>query len=254
MSEDNYRAENIIGKGSYGEVYRIDNKAIKIFKLKNILEQLKQKYFTNELTEEIKDEFQKYIKGIINEVDNMKICSDNNEYSVKCYDYFKNENILGIIMELCDDSLSEKLRNKNEGFNVKEIYEIMCQLNKTFKIMRENNIVHRDIKLDNILIKYENNNTILNFICKLTDYGISKKLNEFTICKTFTGTLITMAPEIIENIGENKEYNDKCDLWSIGIIIYELYFKKPPYIGITPNSILNQIKNQGQKNISKDWK
>ena len=49
----------------------------------------------------------------------------------------------------------------------------MYQLNKTFKIMKENKIVHRDIKLDNILIKYDKNN-ILNFICKLTNYGIIK--------------------------------------------------------------------------------
>ena len=48
--------------------------------------------------------------------------------------------------------------------------------------MRENRIVHRDIKLDNILIKYEKN-SILDFICKLTDYGISKKMNDFTILK-----------------------------------------------------------------------
>ena len=111
--------------------------------------------------------------------------------------------------------------------------------------MRENRIVHRDIKLDNILIKYEKNN-ILNFICKLTDYGISKKMNDFTICKTYVGTAITMAPEILKNKGMNKEYDEKCDLWSIGVIIYELYFKRPPF-GNNEALILNLIKNQVKK-------
>jgi serine/threonine protein kinase len=165
----------------------------------------------------------------MNEIENMKICE--NKYSVKFYESFENENILAVVMELCDNNLSNILRKKKEGFNIKEIYEIMYQLNKTFKIMRENRIVHRDIKLDNILIKYEKNN-ILNFICKLTDYGISKKLNDFTICKTYAGTAITMAPEILKNEGVNKEYDEKCDLWSIGVIIYELYFKRPHLLEI----------------------
>ena len=187
----------------------------------------------------------------MNEIENMKICE--NKYSVKFYESFENENILAIVMELCDNNLSNILIKKKEGFNIKEIYEIMYQLNKTFKIMKENKIVHRDIKLDNILIKYENNN-ILNFICKLTDYGISKKLNGLTICKTYTGTILTMAPEILEMNGEDREYNDKCDLWSIGVIIYQLYFKRPPYNGDTPNAILNLIKKQGQKKLKKNRK
>ena len=184
----------------------------------------------------------------MNEIENMKICE--NKYSVKFYESFENENILAIVMELCDNNLSNILIKKKEGFNIKEIYEIMYQLNKTFKIMRENRIVHRDIKLDNILIKYEKNN-ILNFICKLTDYGISKKMNDFTICKTYAGTAITMAPEILKNEGLNKEYDEKCDLWSIGVIIYQLYFKRPPFIGNNEYSILNLIKNQGKKLLEK---
>ena len=249
-----YNIKQFIKKGSFGEVYIAENKntkekrAIKIFKLNDIKEKLKEKFFTNEITDEINDEFKKYINSIMNEIENMKICV--NKYSVKYYETFKNENILAIVMELCDENLSNILRNKNEGFNIKEIYEIMYQLNKTFKIMRENIIVHRDIKLDNILIKYEKNN-ILNFVCKLADYGISKKMNDFTICKTYVGTAITMAPEILKNKGMNKEYDEKCDLWSIGVIIYELYFKRSPFNGNNEASILNLIKNQGKKLLKK---
>ena len=241
-----YNINQSIGKGSFGEVYIVEEKntkekrAIKIFKLKDIKEKLKQQFFTDEITDEIKDEIKKYISNIMNEINNMIICE--NKYSVKFYEAFENENLLGVVMELCDNNLSTILRKRKEGFNIKEIYEIMYQLNKTFKIMRKNNIVHRDIKLDNILIKYEKNNT-LDFICKLTDYGISKKMNDFTFCKTYAVTAITMAPEILKN--ENKEYDEKCDLWSIGVIIYELYFKRPPFNGNNETVILNLIKNQG---------
>ena len=82
--------------------------------------------------------------------------------------------------------------------------------------MKENNIIHRDLKLENILIKYKDKGK-KEYTVKLTDYGVSKRL--FTLskkCNTHIGTITTMAPEILE--GKN-EYNYKCDLWSIGIMI-----------------------------------
>jgi len=72
-------------------------------------------------------------------------------------------------------------------------------------------------------------------------------MKNFTIWKTYAGTAIIMAPEILKNEGENKEYDEKCDLWSIGVIIYELYFKRPPFNGNNETSILNLIRNQGEK-------
>ena len=117
-------------------------------------------------------------------------------------------------MELCDNSLQAILDKRKEGFKIEEIYNIIRQLNNTFKIMNVNNIIHRDIKLDNILIKHNSNN---NYIVKLADYGISKQLIN-TVGTTFIGTPLTMRPEILEG---NHNYDNKCDLWSIGIIIYQ---------------------------------
>ena len=88
----------------------------------------------------------------------MKICSENNDNSVKCYDYFIHENNFVIIMELYDKNLSEILTDRmverKKGFKSKDILEIMKQLNKAFKLMKENKIIHRDLKLENILVKY----------------------------------------------------------------------------------------------------
>ena len=76
------------------------------------LEKLKQKFFTDEITDEIMDEFKKYINSIMNEIENMKICE--NQYSVKFYESFENENILAVVMELCDNNLSNILRKKKK--------------------------------------------------------------------------------------------------------------------------------------------
>ena len=112
----------------------------------------------------------------------------------------------------------EKLREDNRYFNSEEILEIMKQLNNTFRIMIENKIIHRDLKLENILIKEENGKNII----KLTDYGCSKRLISLSNYGNTqgVGTVIYMAPEILKG----EEYNYKVDLWSIGIIIYSLYF------------------------------
>ena len=117
-------------------------------------------------------------------------------------------------MELCDNNLSQLLMEKKKEykrfFNSEEILEIMKQLNNTFKIMKENNIIHRDLKLENILIKKEIGKNII----KLTDYGCSKRLISISNYGNTqgVGTVIYMAPEILKG----EEYNYKVDLWSIG--------------------------------------
>ena len=67
----------------------------------------------------------------------MKICSNNNINSVKCYEYFNNKENFVIIMELCDENLlqflNRKLDKEGKGFNLEEIYGIMIELNWIFK-------------------------------------------------------------------------------------------------------------------------
>ena len=110
--------------------------------------------------------------------------------------------------------------------------------------MNKHLLVHRDLKLENILIKYENKKLIF----KLTDYGLSKQL--LTISKRMTskiGTYHFIAPEILKG----ESYNQECDLWSLGVIIYVLYFRKYPYNGEDNLAILRQIETQGQNALEK---
>ncbi len=83
----------------------------------------------------------------INELENMKKCSKDNEFSVKYYEYFIQKDEFIIIMELCDDNLDNILKKRKNGFISKEIQKMMIELNKTFKIMVSNNKIHRNINL-----------------------------------------------------------------------------------------------------------
>ena len=160
------------------------------------------------------------------EINNMIIMNEC-QNSIKYYGYFKDANYFYIIMELCEFSL-DKVINEKKG-NIKEIKEILEQLNNALKIMYDNGIIHKNIKPENILIKKLENN---KYIYKLTDYGLSKVFKE----KDNIEALEYIAPEIKNNINSSKS---KVDLWSIGILIYKLYFGNTP-----KNNIIQKTENK----------
>lgn len=91
--------------------------------------------------------------------------------------------------------------------------------------------MHRDFKLANIL-KH-------NGIIKIADFGFSKMLGNDAIATTMLGSPLNMAPEILGG----KNYNNKADIWSIGICFYELLFGKSPYTAKNIVELLQKIKN-----------
>ena len=220
---------------------------MKKIKKEPLKEDIKENLVVDEITDE---DFKEEIIKFHRELAIMEKCSCKN--SVEIYGYFDTEEAFVIAMELCDNTLLKELAKTKNGFNAKEIKEILMQLNNVFKKMNENNIAHRDIKLNNILVKYLNKEKT-KFKVLLSDYGVSKQLSSITKrYKTHAGTQIIMAPEILSG----EEYNNKCDLWSLGVNIYQLYTKKQPYNGSFDKVILNQINKLGKSvlDVIKDEK
>lgn len=102
----------------------------------------------------------------------MKKCECENV--VKFYDYYEDEKFYSIIMELCDETLLDYINKLSKNLTDKEIKDIFFELNNGFKKMVENKIVHRDIKLENVLITIKNN----KIIPKLCDFGFSKEIKK----------------------------------------------------------------------------
>ena len=211
MKNKDYKLEKEIGKGAFGIVYEGTNvKTGEKIAIKKI----------NKNKVQLANKPEYLIKAIKQEVENMKKCQCEN--SVKFFDYFEDDHNYVIIMELCDSSLLNMIK-KSECFSIEEVYNIFSSLNKVFKIMHKNNIVHRDLKLENILIKFLDKEKT-KFVPKLADFGFSKEIEEESK-NTFCGSYYTMAPEV-----KNREkYGPKADLWSLGVIIYYCYMKKLPY-------------------------
>ena len=218
----------------------------KIFKDK-IKEEMVLTLCKEEITEE---DFRPEIEKFNKEIHNMQICQCQN--SVEIYDYYDIDNYFIIIMELCDDTLFNVLARTKNGFSPEEIKEILLQLNNVFKLMNYYNITHRDIKLNNILVKYLNPERT-KYKVLLSDYGVSNQLYSMTQkLMTHIGTQLIMAPEILND----EEYTNKCDLWSLGVIIFQMYTKQFPYVSKVEKGILNLIDKYKQTilNVIKDEK
>ena len=167
------------------------------------------------------------------------------DYSVEIYDYYNDDNYYYIVMEKCDGDLFDLLKNK-EGFTESEIKTILLQLNVALKNMHSKNIIHRDLKPENIFIKNTTSSNI-GFIVKLGDFGLSRKYEKEKF-STHKGTPYYAAPEI--NFSDNNYDPTKCDLWSIGVIIYKLKFNEIP-LSIIKGEIPGEFQDKKLNDLMK---
>jgi serine/threonine protein kinase len=92
--------------------------------------------------------------------------------------------------------------------------------------------MHRDFKLANVLLH--------NGICKIADLGFAKQMKkDGALTTTILGTSLTMAPEVLDE----RPYGMEADLWSIGVVYYQMIYGKYPYVGLNDFDILKKIKN-----------
>lgn len=115
-------------------------------------------------------------------------------------------------------------KNQKQFFDENQILDWFTQICLAMKHVHDRKILHRDIKGQNIFIT--KNNTL-----KLGDFGIARVLNKtMDKARTVVGTPYYLSPEIIEN----KPYSFKSDIWSMGVLLYELCALTPPF---TANSL-----------------
>lgn len=156
------------------------------------------------------------------------------ENIVKLYDNVEDTEYCYLVLEYCEGGdlyhlLSKKRLSENR------CKEYTKQLIKGLKYLRDKNIVHRDLKPHNILLSKDYNTL------KLADFNFARKLWDSDLAQTLCGSPLYMSPEIISR----NEYSTKSDLWSLGIIIYEMVYDKNPYSdAINPMDLLRKIKTR----------
>ena len=220
-----YELEKKIGEGSYGIVYKAidtlnNNETVAIKQV--------SKYKINSSSY--------LVEALKKELSIMRLISDEN--SVKLIEDFETYDNYNLVMELCDsdldNELKERIKMNKKGFNELEVQEIMRQFNKVFLKMQNEQVIHRDLKLKNIMIKYDEMNELIGFIIKLSDFGFSKVMKEDDMASTNLGSPATKAPEVMED----QNYNAKADLWSVGVIMFQLFYDTLPF----PANNLRELK------------
>ena len=163
--------------------------------------------------------------------EHMKLCKSKNIVEL----YKKLETNTHIIFELeyFDTNLYDGIIYKSESLENNHILlrQIILDIAKALKITHDKGIIHRDIKPKNIFFNNEEEKVFKlgNFICSI---GIKDNRSNPM------GTVLYSAPEILKNM----DYNEKCDLWSLGVTLYELYFGILPY-GVSSNLNFDKIMN-----------
>jgi NIMA (never in mitosis gene a)-related kinase len=203
---DEYRQIRLLGQGAFGKCYLVESKNDNS---KWVLKQID----IHSMSEEEKKEALKEAK-ILKAFDHPNI--------IKCTDAYTTKNgKLCIVMEYADGGdLQKKIKDqRGKLFQEVQIIDWLVQLCLSLKHVHDRKILHRDIKCQNVFLTKDD-------IVKLGDFGIARVLgNTRENARTMVGTPYYLSPEIVEN----KPYNFKSDVWSLGVLLYELCTLKPPF-------------------------
>jgi len=231
-----------ISNGTYSKIYLVQNKTD--FKLYCCKEILKCKVadlskFKNEI-------------NVLSKVDHPNI--------IRLYEIFEDERYISLIMEFCQGGeLFQKINDlaeKDQSFSEKEAVKIFKQLMSAVSYCHSQGICHRDLKPENILFLTKDPNSPI----KIIDFGLSKIFGEIkpimkgnkvekNIMSLRVGTAYYMSPEVLQG-----NYDNKCDIWACGVILYIMLCGYPPFDGETENDILKAISKKKFFFPEEEWK
>ena len=255
MQVDNLILEKLIGKGSFGEVHLTkitgDSKlyATKVYDRERIENTEAFKYLTNE----------------INIMHNL-----NHPNIVKFIQVKKTKKHYYIVMEYCNGGELEKALEKyqlkyGKPFSEEIVQHLMRQIISAFKYMHANQIMHRDIKLENILVNFEsekdkNDLNMLKATVKIIDFGFACKIGKNALTYTTIGNPMNMSPLILKKLTSHGKvrqlgYDMKADIWSLGAICYQMLIGKAAFDADDIDELVEKIEKGIYKvptNLSKE--
>ena len=228
-----YEILSKLGSGSFGNVYLARNK---FTDEKVALKQIK-KSSANLLSDgEIKDEIE-----ILKKLDHPDI--------VRIIESFNTRNSYILITEYCEEGeLFDQVKNQ---LSETQIAVIFRQLLSGLAYLHSNNIVHRDLKLENILIhEIEKSKTTGEdlFNIKIIDFGTARIFDKNNKPQSIVGSSYYIAPEVLR-----QKYNKECDLWSVGVILYMFIVGHAPFDGCDDEEITSNIQRGVYRKKDRRW-
>ena len=228
--EDKYEIIKELGSGAFSRCLQVKNKTTgNLYACKEI-----QKKKMADL------EGFKYEINILIKLDHPNI--------IKLYEVYENENYFYLIMELCSggelfDRIITNIEN-GKPFTEEQAAIIFQQMMSAINYCHKNNIVHRDLKPENLLLLDQSPNSPI----KVIHFGMSKICDPNDIMFERVGTAYYISPEVLEGM-----YDEKCDIWSAGVILYILLCGYPCFNGETDEQIYKQIRKKKYEFPSPEW-
>lgn len=221
---DYYMIKNDIGQGSYGKVFQVKNKQSGEIRA---CKQLAIKHIQNLET------FMKEI-NILAQMDHPNI--------IKLFEVFQDKRFVYLVMEECTggelfDRIIDKLQN-DSLFTEREAAKLFKQVMNAICYCHSKGICHRDLKPENLLLSNKNEDSDI----KVIDFGLSNIFKDQSTGKEIkmtskVGTAYYVSPEVLSG-----NYDEKCDVWSAGVILYIIICGDPPFNGQNDNEIYKRIK------------
>ena len=243
MLVDNLILTKSLGKGSFGEVF--------LTKKVNG----KEKYATKRMDRAEYEKPDNY-KRLTNEISILQKISHQN--IVKLIEVKKTKSHIYIVTEFCNggnitDNLNKYRLIHRKPFSEEIVQYLMKQIVSAIYYLHMNKIVHRDLKLDNILLHFpdENDKANLNLLkaeVKLIDFGFATRLRtaKNNLTNTILGTPSNMEPHMLKNMENRtpdlKGYNEKVDIWSLGTLCYEMLIGRMTFAGNTMDELYQKVK------------
>jgi len=212
-----------LGHGSYGMVKKV--------KHKHIGEERAMKIVRKKLDSQ-------------NEIDILKKISHPNIISI--YEIFEDSKNYYIMSELLEGGELFEEITRHGSFDEYEAANIMKQILNAVNYMHNKLIVHRDLKPENIMLISKANS---KFEIKIIDFGTAKQFEKGSKLSKFIGTSYYIAPEVL-----SESYDEKCDVWSCGVILYILLSGYPPFNGASNLDIYHAIKYSPPNFSGDEWK
>ena len=245
MSLENYVLEKNLGKGAFGEVYltkRKDNPNVKFATKKLDREQIEG------------SEAVKYLK---NEIEIMQKLDHPN--IVKFETIKKTKKHFYLIMEFCNggelSKALEKYQEKNgHPFTQEIVQHLMRQIIDAFKYIHGKKVIHRDIKLENILLNFESEEdkedlNMMKAQVKIIDFGFACFINKSGLLYSTLGSPINMDPIILKKLNSSNKktrqlgYDQKADVWSLGTICYEMLIGRSAFDSQDMEELVEKVEN-----------
>ena len=217
-----YKIIKTLGDGSFGVVFCAINIQTGMKIAMKQIEKLKENVIDDL---EIKNEI-----NILKKLDHPNI--------VKIYEFYNTKKNYFLITEYY--KYGELYNYLKFSYNETQIAVLFYQVFSGLCYLHENNILHRDLKLENIMIsdiEKDINTGIDYFWIKIIDFGTAKIFKKSKNEKAVVGSSYYIAPEVLK-----QKYNEKCDTWSIGVIMYMIIVGKAPFDGENDEEILENIK------------